>query len=1078
MPVVRLHSLVARFSACFVLSAVVGAIVGCGGGGSIGGGGGGQQSSPDFTLSLSSNNLAITGGGTALFTASVTGSNGFDSAVTLQISGLPAGVTYSPASLQVYPGTPLQITFTAVSSIAASTDNLTVTGASGSLSHAAQMNLTVTVAPLDASLSSTRYRRTDAATEYFAELNESWMVYDSVTNRFFVSDPGGNRIEVMDAAAEAEIATIPVPGAYGIDESPDHSVLYAATEIGDVYAINPVTMQVTHRYLATQIGPNGFYASSVRVLANGELALLGYPGGYQSNTLGYASGYESVGIWNPANNSMMVYSGSTSFCSTSIGAFTLTGDRSLIVVTSSPARVPALCTLNPVTGQQNSLSTGLGSLEHVIPTPDGKSLLMPIFGNVEVLNAQTLAQTAIFPVAGDTSSAASMIVSPDSKTLYMGDGVGLLYAYDIASGAQIGWMPNLTVEPITAGSAFGAVGNPNLQAQDSAGLLAGPMEEGVGFLDTAAMKTGPVGFGFLNHNLSPETGPATGGTQIDFGNLSRAEPVASVYFGGKAATSISQSSGDFYATTPAGSPGTVDVYALMANGGVLIAPEGFSYGPTLLEVTPGSATAEGGGTGIVYGYGFGPTAINSPVPSDLQITIGGKPATITGYAANAYEIGDPPLPLEAAFYTIPPGTAGTSADVTVTTQYGTATASSALQYMPAVQQFPLLGASLAQGIYDARRDLYYFTDASEVRVFSRTQGQWLGPIQVPAAPSGTTHRLWGIALSQDGSKLAVSDTGTAMIYLINPDSPGSVQSFPVSTYAAGSPTSYPGVTTYPAGLAISDAGIIYFAAFISGGSGYDGFFKLDTNTGHVTDYNYQALGVGGAMSRVALSSDNSRAFFNSDGTVFSVDTETDTVTFAIDGPQCCYGDFDLTLSPGQTTLEATSYLYDTSLNAESYLVLSDRDALNISYVYGTKLSPDGTLLFQPSTNGIDVYDGRLGTLRTRISLPFALSDNFDALVSDGTDNVLIVITGQSGNGIAIVDLSSLVEPAHLSYLRAQAPSDSATLQGNDAAIGRSNLQRDTIIQAVRHIPIAVIKHTAKGVLLNKGGAVTRSKPAN
>src|SRR6202041_467583 len=105
------------------------------------------------------------------------------------------------------------------------------------------------------------------------------MVYDPVTNRFFVSDPGNNRIVVVDAAKEAEIGSIAVPGAYGIDETPDHSVLYAGTQIGDIYAINPVTMQVSRRYLAAQIGPNGFHAYSARVLSNGELALLGDQGG-------------------------------------------------------------------------------------------------------------------------------------------------------------------------------------------------------------------------------------------------------------------------------------------------------------------------------------------------------------------------------------------------------------------------------------------------------------------------------------------------------------------------------------------------------------------------------------------------------------------------------------------------------------------------------------------------------------------------------------------------------------------------------------------------------------------------------
>ena len=84
-----------------------------------------------------------------------------------------------------------------------------------------------------------------------------------------------------------------------------------------------------------------------------------------------------------------------------------------------------------------------------------------------------------------------------------------------------------------------------------------------------------------------------------------------------------------------------------------------------------------------------------------------------------------------------------------------------------------------------------------------------------------------------------------------------------------------------------------------------------------------------------------------------------------------------------------------------------------------KLSPDGSLLFQPTIAGIDVFDGRLGNLRTRIALPVELSANYDALVADGRDNILIAIIGQSGNGIAVIDLSSVLEPTPLPY-----PSDS------------------------------------------------------
>ena len=327
MPFVGFLRFFAKLSACITCAAAVGAIAGCGSVSSAGGGGGGQQPSPDFALSLTSASLAITGGKTASVTASVIGSNGFTSQVTLQITGLPTGLTYSPPTLLVSPGSPLQITFTAVASIASGTANLTLGGTSGTLTHSAPLGLTITAAPLIPATFRTRYTRTDAATEYYAALNYNWMVYDSATNRFFVSDPAGNRIGVLDATKEAEIATITVPGAYGIDETPDHSILYVGTEIGDVYAINPVTMQVTERYPAAQIGPSGFYSAEVHVLANGELALFGGSQGVP------VDGYGSIAVWNPSNNSMTDYTG---FCANSIGAFTVTGDRSLIVVGSGP----------------------------------------------------------------------------------------------------------------------------------------------------------------------------------------------------------------------------------------------------------------------------------------------------------------------------------------------------------------------------------------------------------------------------------------------------------------------------------------------------------------------------------------------------------------------------------------------------------------------------------------------------------------------------------------------------------------------------------------------------------------------
>ncbi|MGA2572053.1 MAG: hypothetical protein ABSF23_16210 [Terracidiphilus sp.] len=922
---------------------------------------------------------------------------------------------------------PLQITVAAASSVSTSTENLTVTGVSGSLSHSTTLGLTVNAKVVVPSLSRTRYVRTDMVTEYPFWLNSRWEVFDSNAKRFFISDPSGNQIVVMDATKQAKIASIPVPGAFGIDETPDGSVLYAGTQVGDVYAIDPVAMTVKKRYLAAQIGPYGYETYVVRVLASGDLVLLGGQGGIPS-----VDGYSGFAIWNPTSNSIQMY-GSGGFgqtvtplpnCVGNIGAFTLTGDRSLIVEGSIDSD-GTLCTVNPATGQESQVvPSGQAVLGAITPTPDGSSLLIPVYGEgtgkantVQVINAKTLTETSSFPVLGDTSSGASMLVSTDSKTLYMYSS-GVVYAYNIASGKLVGWTPNLTVEPISGGSVVGALYGPEMQAMDGTGLIAGPMEEGVGFIETSALQTGPVGTMFLNSYVTPATGPVSGGTSVQWDSSSNAASSTPIvaYFGSNRATNLSMgSNGYFNATTPAGSPGPVDIFTFMQDGGEQIVPEAFSYGPTILEATPNASTSEGGGSGILYGYGFGSTAYNGSISTGFAITVGGTPATVTGFVGNAYGSGSPPFNLQAVAYTVPPGVAGSSADIEVRTQSGSTTLKGGMSYLPAATKYPLPGAQLAQGIYDSKRNLYYFTDAGEIRVFSRSQGEWQAPITVPTAPAGATHRLWGIALSPHASKLAVSDTGDAMIYLIDPDTPASAQSFamPASCFAGHCSATANGIVTYPAGIVVSDKGMIYITASPYGVSGDDGFLKLNTSTGTFTDYGIDAFG--NTQYRNAISSDNARVFFNNDGQPFSVDTATDTVSYAPISPGCCYGDYDLSLSSNQISLEATGYVYDTNLNAASYLALNDYESLNTTYVYGVKLSPDGSLLFQPSMAGIDVFDGRIGTLRTRISLPYALSQNYDALVSDGTDNVLIAITGATGNGIAVLDLTSLSEPAPLPY---------------------------------------------------------------
>lgn len=245
---------------------------------------------------------------------------------------------------------------------------------------------------------------------------------------------------------------------------------------------------------------------------------------------------------------------------------------------------------------------------------------------------------------------------------------------------------------------------------------------------------------------------------------------------------------------------------------------------------------------------------------------------------------------------------------------------------------------------------------------------------------------------------------------------------------------------------------------IGQGGGADQFFRLDTTNGTFFNYGLDFPGSGSsdAYLRNAISSDNARVFFNADGYAFNIDTRTGKMFSATESVGCCYGNYELALSSDQTQFAASSYIYDSDLNNESYYALNDREILDVAYVYGAKLSSDGRLLFQPSTNGIDVFDGNLGNLRDRISLPFVLSPNYDALVADGEDSVLVSITGTNGNGLAVVDLTSLPEPStpiydskNMSYAR-RAPHERRRLSARSSSGGPSDARSRGVL-AIPHV---------------------------
>ena len=107
-----------------------------------------QQATADFSVTASPASLSVNQGTSGSSTVSTTVSGGFNSAISLSVSGLPTGVTasFNPASIAA-PGTGSStLTFTASATAAAGTTNVTVTASGAGVTHSATIALTV-VAP-------------------------------------------------------------------------------------------------------------------------------------------------------------------------------------------------------------------------------------------------------------------------------------------------------------------------------------------------------------------------------------------------------------------------------------------------------------------------------------------------------------------------------------------------------------------------------------------------------------------------------------------------------------------------------------------------------------------------------------------------------------------------------------------------------------------------------------------------------------------------------------------------------------------------------------------------------------------
>jgi hypothetical protein len=103
---------------------------------------------PDFVLSTSPGSVSVAQGSSTTSKISTTVAGGFNSAISLSVSGLPSGVTasLSPTSIAAPGNGSSTLTFNASSTAATGNFNVTVTASGGGITHTATIALSVTAA--------------------------------------------------------------------------------------------------------------------------------------------------------------------------------------------------------------------------------------------------------------------------------------------------------------------------------------------------------------------------------------------------------------------------------------------------------------------------------------------------------------------------------------------------------------------------------------------------------------------------------------------------------------------------------------------------------------------------------------------------------------------------------------------------------------------------------------------------------------------------------------------------------------------------------------------------------------------
>jgi hypothetical protein len=942
--------------------------VGCGGGSNSGG------SNPPpppgtFTLSVTPTTVALALGASQNVQVDSASQNGFSGSITITATGLPSGVTVSPASLVISAGNSGTLVFSVTSGAASGNVQVSLSGVSGSQQASAMLALDVlqTATPIAMPFTTTGGMIVKA-------------FYDESRQLLFACNLYLNEVDVLSGTDLSLQTRIPIPQPFGIDQMPDGNTLVVGTATQGFYTIDENTLSVT-QYLA----PNLSEQNSTLILlipvtmANGNVLFIAKDIGAASGDIFVYAG-QSIVEWNSATGN---FSEPIAFpyTATEIVNLKRSADHNWAAFSADQFYIysSAQDSFTSSAVPENN-TNGFGVQDMALNSNGSEYAVVSAFSvsfydsALNLLGTTGLNQTSGFGF----QYWGTQFSSDDS----------LLYWKVTAAGSVLDVVNTTTFDQVgTVTAQFGTqtLLEPNFLWIDSKQRAFFAAGGGVGLLDCNAPRTGTPNFiGPAGPN--PFDIPLNQSAAVSFLN---GLPIGtSVTVNGQIApvASSNPSNNPVVVEVPASSVlGPVNLVFTQPDGESMVEPQNFVYGVDVAAATSNLVPPIGNPALALYGYGI--LNAGTSTPTAPTVTVGGQPVKNVAVNLNAEDI------LQGLYLQLPNGTPGPS-NIVVTADNGTGTLTAGITYIPSATIVRASG--LEQLLYDTHRSLLYALQSTQVQVFDPSSLTWTNPL-VPGGSGGVGY-VW-MAMTPDGTQLLVLDGKTNTLTAFNPDNPSQSTATQLPTLS-GTPTNVAATSTSEAFIGGTNPNIEFDLATNT--------YKLLSNSSSPVLSQFVATADGNHVAAVVEgSSSGTVAVWNSSGGSF---TEQGVVgAFWTDLAISSDGNLIAPVQGNPGYAGVSVGLFNGELQLTNVNVYPDLAPPDQPAAQGALFSTSGMTLLTPLADSIDFFNTQTGTLRSRLLMPELLpvgNSYAGVLALDPNQQVIYAI---SASGLTVVTLPSVVD---------------------------------------------------------------------